>query len=155
MQLVGFAGLMQSWRRMALRNMGPGDNLFKLAWGAFGLKLALQFMMAWPGMTTVANSRFTVIAFLHLVFLLIVTPVLWAWALQRGWVTLTRGVRWGVGGWLGGAVATESLLVAVPLGVGIDPVWLLKLLLAAAVAMLVGAVLMIGRRPGATKSPSG
>ncbi len=155
LQLVGFGGLMQSWRRTALRDAGPGDQLFKLAWGAFGLKLALQFMMAWPGMAAMANSRFTVIAFLHLVFLFVVTPVLWAWSLQWGWVTLTRRVKWGLGGWLGGAVATESLLIAVPLSVEIDPVWLLKLLLAAAVAMLVGAVLMIGRRPAATKSPSG
>ena len=143
-QLVGCGYLLRALRGAGGWVAGPVRMLAGLALGAFLLKHVLQAAAAWPGLGALANQRFTVIAFLHLVFLGVVAPALLAVAWQRGWLrdgAITRGA---VAVFLGGATVTEALLVAVPLGVNVGA-WLPECLFAAALAMLVGAgVLAVG-----------
>jgi hypothetical protein len=137
-QLVGCGYLLRALRGTSAGRAGPVRVLAGLAVGAFLLKHALQAAAAWPGLGALANQRFTVIAFLHLVFLGVVTPALWAEAGQRGWLRGGATTRGAVAVFLGGALVTEVLLVAVPLGLNVGA-WYPPSLFAAALAMTVGA----------------
>jgi hypothetical protein len=104
---------------------------------AFLLKHALQAASAWPALETLMNHRFMVIAFLHLVFLGVVTPSLLAWALRFRWLRDGRWTRVGLAVFFAGAVVSQGVLVGAPLG------WvcprLMETLLVATLLMLIGA----------------
>lgn len=143
-QLVGCGYFLRAVRGAGGFVAGPVRVLVGLAVGAFVLKHALQAAAAWPGLGVLANQRFTVIAFLHLVFLGVVAPALFAVAWQRGWWRDGAISRGAVAVFLGGATVTEGMLVAVPLGLDVGA-WLPQGLFAAALAMTVGAgVLAVG-----------
>ena len=141
-QLVGCIYLVRGLRGGIGCFSGAARGLVALALAAFLLKHALQAASVWPGLTALANHRFTVIAFLHLVFLGVVTPLLLAWALRLGWLREGRWLRAGLGLFLAGAVASEAVVASVPLGVA----WpqMMKILLAAALAMTVGVAVIFG-----------
>lgn len=75
---------------------GPARWLMLVALAALLAKLVLQAVAAAPAFVGLVNPRFVVIAFLHLVFLGVVAPALFAWGLRFGWlrdgVALRRGV---------------------------------------------------------------
>ena len=116
--------------------------MMTLALGALVLKLTLQFLGAWPELTALANHRFIVIAFLHLVFLGVVTPVLIAWALDLGWLEWNARAKLGLALFLAGAAFTEIALVIPSVLSG--GAWLASaaVLLSAAVVLATGVGLV-------------
>lgn len=158
-------GCFELWR--ACRGSYPsGTGLRPLEWvaaGCFFLKHGLQLAAALPGMTAFANERFVAIAFLHLIFLGIVTPALIAWAEESGWFPAVRWQRPALGLFLAGAAVTELLLLA-PTAAGLAgtalvlPVPLPHALLAGSIAILVGLIALgvPGRqsRSGPDRPPS-
>src|SRR5690606_15594299 len=82
-QLFGCVHLLRALRGSGVLFTGAARWLAWLALGGFLLKHALQAAAALPALAALANHRFTVIAFLHLVFLGVVTPALFAWALRQ------------------------------------------------------------------------
>lgn len=137
-QVIGCFYLLSGLRGFEEKFSGAARGLVGLVVAAFLLKHALQAASAWPALETLVNHRFMVIAFLHLVFLGVVTPSLLAWALRLGWLRDSGWTRAGIGVFFTGAVVSELVLVGAPLG------WvcprLMETLLAATLAMLVGAV---------------
>lgn len=121
---------------------GAARWLAGLALAGFLLKHALQAASAWPGMAALVNHRFTVIAFLHLVFLGVVTPLLLAWALRLGWLRDGWRLRSGLAVFFAGALVSELAVAGVPLGM----VWphLMETLLVAALALLAGTAVIFG-----------
>jgi hypothetical protein len=108
-------------------------------------KHALQFVAAWPGLAVLAEQRFVVIGFLHLVFLGIVSPLLVAWAGEAGWWRPTRAGRAGLSLLGIGFVVTQLALVYPPLAsLAGAPAWprLLETLLAGAITMAAGIAAM-------------
>ncbi len=91
-------------------------TLGALAVAGWGLKLVLQTASAAPGLEAWVNHRFVVIAFLHLVFLGVVTPALLAFACREGWLRDTGGLRVALGVFFAAAAMSELVLVAVALG---------------------------------------
>ena len=154
LQIVGFGFLLSAGRGRRRNRLGVSEGLFRIAVAGFALKLGLQFLMAWPSLGGLANNRFTVIAFLHLVFLLIVTPAILGWALRFGWCEPSRRMKTGLIGLIGGAFLTELWLVILAMGWTLDPVLALKLLLGTAVVMFLGTVLVTGGWMRPKKSPS-
>jgi hypothetical protein len=141
-QLAGCWFLGRCFRDAEIRLRGTLRILAGLAVAAFLLKHVLQAAVALPGIGELGSHRFIVIAFLHLVFLGVVTPALLAWAIGLGW--LPDGVLTRVGSvlFLAGAAATQLLLVAAPFGWPADfP--LSSSLLCAALAMTAGAVALL------------
>lgn len=109
------------------------------------VKHVLQFVAAWPGLALLAEQRFVVIGFLHLVFLGIVSPLLVAWGREAGWWRLTPAGRAGLGLLGIGFVVTQLGLFYPPLaGLAGAPPWprLLETLLAGAIAMALGIAAM-------------
>ena len=94
LQLTGALLLLRSWLpthpwRWLTRPSIP-KALIVLAVIAFLVKCLLQFGAVIPALTPLANNRFIVIAFLHLVFLLVVLPALIALAWKHGWIVRNR-----------------------------------------------------------------
>lgn len=140
-QLAGCFYLLRGLRWFGEKFAGAARGLIELAASAFLLKHALQATAAaWPALAPLANHRFTVIAFLHLVFLGVVTPSLLAWALRLGWLRDGGWTRAGLGMFFAGAVVSQLVLVSAPLG------WvcprLMETLLATTLLMLVGATVI-------------
>lgn len=145
--LAQIIGCIELWR--ALRGAcPPATRLRPLEWiaaGCFLLKHGLQLVAALPGMTAFAYERFIAIAFLHLIFLGIVTPALIAWARENGWFPAGRWQRPALGLFLAGAALTELLLL-VPTAAGLAgtalvlPLPLPHALLAASLVILVGLI---------------
>jgi hypothetical protein len=138
-QLVGCFFLLRSFLGAWARLTGTIRVLAGLAVGAFLLKHALQAAAAWPVLGALGSHRFIVIAFLHLVFLGVVAPALFAWAIGLGWLPDHRLTRFGLGLFLAGASVTELLLVAVPFGLPAGfplPISLIG----TALAMVAGAI---------------
>jgi hypothetical protein len=141
-QLAGCLFLARSFRGARIRLSGVHRVLVGLAVAAFLFKHVLQAAAAWPGLLELGSHRFIVIAFLHLVFLGVVTPALFAWALALGWLPEGRLTHLGLTLFLAGAAATELLLVAVPFGLPAEfP--LTSSLLGAATAMTTGAIALL------------
>jgi hypothetical protein len=138
-QLIGCGFLLRALRGAAGLFGGAARALAGLALISLLIKYALQTASAWPGLGGLANHRFVIIAFLHLVFLGVVTPLLFAWALRLGWLAKGPAASGGLAFLVGGALTTELLLIAPPLGFAL-PLALPPALLAAAVMMLVGAL---------------
>lgn len=147
-QLVGCVYLVRGLRGRPWF-AGAGRWLAGLALAGFLLKHALQAASAWPGLAALVNHRFTVIAFLHLVFLGVVTPLLLAWALRLGWLRDGWRLRTGLGVFFGGALVSELAVAGVPLNL-VCP-HLMEILLASALALLAGsAVIVAGLAPKTT-----
>ncbi len=135
----------------ALRPAGwPTGGLVRilagLALGAWVLKHILQAAAAWPGLLVLANHRFIVIAFLHLVFLGIVTPALLALGLRWHWLPARRGLRIALAGFFGSVLVSQGILVLWPLGwtfKGANPLTVLAV--AAAVTALAAVALALCR----------
>lgn len=136
-QLAGCFYLLRGLRGFGRGFGGVARGLVGLAGAAFLLKHALQATSAWPALESLVNHRFMVIAFLHLVFLGVVTPALLAWALRLGWLRDGGWTRVGLAVFFAGAVVSQGVLVGAPLG------WvfprLMETLLGATLLMLVGA----------------
>ncbi len=136
-QLIGCYWLLRALRGAATLFAGAARPLMALALAALLTKHLLQAVSALPAMVGMANHRFVVIAFLHLVFLGVVTPALLGCALRVGWLRDGRMLRTGAVLLVLGAAATEALLVGPALG------WMLSLplmplLFGAAVLMTAG-----------------
>lgn len=135
-QLIGCFYLLRGLRGFGGKFFGAARGLVGLAVAAFLLKHTLQTVSAWPALESLVNHRFMVIAFLHLVFLGVVTPSLLAWGFRLGWLRDGVWMRAGLGMFFAGAVVSELVLVSAPLG------WvcprLMETLLATTLLMLVG-----------------
>lgn len=138
-QLIGCFHLLRALRGSSGVFTGIARRLALLALGAFLLKHALQAASALPALSHLVNHRFTVIAFLHLVFLGVVAPALFAWALRHGWLPATRLARAGVVLFTGAALVNELLLVAGPL----HGLYSARALAGASAAMTLGAALLV------------
>lgn len=141
-QLVGCFFLRRCFLGAWARLTGLVKVLAGLAVGAFLLKHALQAAAAWPALGAFGSHRFIVIAFFHLVFLGVVAPALFAWALSFEWLPDSGFTRVGLVLFLAGAGATELLLIAVPFGL-LPGIPLPVSLLGTAVAMTLGAVALL------------
>lgn len=154
MQLVGCGHLLRGLcKGLNLFPSGPARWLACLAAGAFLLKNLLQTAAAWPGLTVLANHRFTVIAFLHLVFLGIVTPIIFALALRHGWLRDGCRLRLGLSGFVTGVALSETLLVAGSMA----GLYSAVVMFWATVVMAAGVVLMVTAlriNPSAALRPS-
>lgn len=128
-QLVGCFLLVRSLRGAELFSLVGRIGLARIllvgALGLFLLKVVLQALAAWPGLVDLATNHFVVIAFMHLVFLGIVTPVLIGWALLCGWMQFAVKGSFGVGILAVGALISQLTLVYLPLAGTLDwPAWL-------------------------------
>lgn len=141
-QWIGLAYLAGSVRQAWRHAKGLAGSLVRFALGAFALKLLLQLLAALPVCSAWVNHRFVVIAFLHLVFLGMMTPALLAAGLLRGWLPDTRLTRGAVALLLSGFVVSEILLIsaALPLPWPLPPGWFPVGSLVAAGLMSPGAV---------------
>ncbi len=119
-----------------------------VATGAWLLKHALHLVGPWPGLAELAQQRFVAIAFLHLVFLGLVTPGLLVWAHGCGWLSAGGRLRLGAGLLLTGTAVTEFLLVVPTFLGGLPFGWPLPLpLLLASALIVVGVALLRPRSP--------
>jgi len=138
-QLLGCYHVLRAARGAVVLFAGPARWLAALALAAFLLKHALQAASAWPGLDVWVNQRLTVIAFLHLVFLGVVTPAVLAGALRLGWLRDGRATRIGLVTLIGSALLTEGLLISGPL----CGYYSASLLFSAALGMTFGAVVLL------------
>ncbi len=95
-----------------------------LAGVAFLVRTALQALAAWPGLLNLATNHFTIIAFMHLIFLAIVAPMVIAWAIDQGWLRWNLAGRVGVGLFFVAALTSQSALAYLPLASHLGwPTW--------------------------------
>jgi hypothetical protein len=95
-----------------------------LAGAAFLVRTALQALAAWPGLVNLATNHFTIIAFMHLIFLAIVAPMLIAWAIDQGWLSWDIFGRIGIGLFLLAALTSQSALAYLPIASHVGwPTW--------------------------------
>lgn len=147
LQLAGGAGLLAGLRPAA-GGLGGGVSLLllRIALGSLVLKMLLQVAAVMPGLSALASQRFVVVAFIHLIFLGLVTPALLRWAIDEGW--LARGARrsTGIALYLTATIATEMVLVTPTLlgMLGIPATLPIQPLLFGASAVLVASVAVLG-----------
>lgn len=115
-QLVGFVYFLRALRGAYTSLVGPVRALLALASASLALKLLLQTAAAWPVLAALTNHRFVVIAFLHLIFLGVVTPAIFAWGLHAGWLRDTRATRLTLCAFFVPAAVSELFLVGSALG---------------------------------------
>lgn len=152
LQLIGLYQLGRSLG--AWREAFPETErrLWLLAAACFTLKLLLQFAGTHHAVQSLLMGRSHIIAFLHLVYLGVVTPALFAWARKVGFLSPGWAYRLGLALFLAGAAATELLLVlptvldliGQPLELSY-PVWLLA---SASLLMVGSAFLLLALRRG-------
>jgi hypothetical protein len=114
-QLIGVAllrPLLHPARRLFTSPAAKAGAVLALA--ALLAKYGLQLVSGWPALAEIAAHRFAVIAFLHLVFLGVATPMLVAWALELGWMRWNRLAAGGAAAYLAGALATQLPLAYTP-----------------------------------------
>lgn len=117
-QLIGAILLGQAlWPTRPRWPSGIGRGLVALVIASWGLKLVLQALAALPALAPLANHRYIAIAFLHLIFLGLVTPGLLAAALHRRWLPDDKITASILGLFFVGALLGQLALVALPLGV--------------------------------------
>ena len=144
-QLVGFSRFVAALRASSwpLGGTRLTRTLWRLALSAWALKLVLQTAAAAPGFAPLVNHRFVVIAFLHLVFLGVVTPAILAFGFDAGWLRDTGAARLATGGLFAAAAVSEAVLVAVAFGWA-PPVSLPWLLFVPAAGMAAAAFALLG-----------
>lgn len=152
-QAVGAVQFSRAVRRVPW----PADRVVRLlafaAVGAWLLKHGLHLVGPWPGLAALTQQRFVAIAFLHLVFLGLVTPGLLIWAHGQNWLPTGGRLRWGVGLLLLGTVASELLLVVPTFTGGLPFGWSLPLpLLTSSAVLVVGVALLCPRWPDSPKA---
>ncbi|WOO40659.1 hypothetical protein [Rubellicoccus peritrichatus] len=106
----------------------------------FGLKLLLQSIAPLPVFSELAYHRFIAVAFMHLIFLGVVTPALWVGALQWQWLSFDLATKAGAALFLLGTLATQISLVALPL-FHLGGTFLVKGLFIYSLIILVGLLL--------------
>lgn len=147
-QLVGTVYLVRAVRNAGLLFEERGRLVGLIAAGAFGLlgvKMLLQALAAFPSLTPLATNRFTIIAFMHLVFLGVVTPLLIAWAVRERWLSLSGAGVAGLGMMAVGAVTSQMALAYVPIAAAMEwPQWpgFLETQAASAVAVFCGVFVL-------------
>lgn len=150
MQAIGAARFVRAVRGVPW----PADRVVRVlafvALGSWLLKHGLHLVGPVPGLEVLAQQRFVAIAFLHLVFLGLVTPGLLVWAHAQGWLPANGRFRAGAALLLLGTVVSELLLVASALAGRLRFGWSLPGPLLAASAVLVAGVALL--RPGAPDS---
>jgi hypothetical protein len=152
-QATGAALLLRAVRNVPWPAVRVVRVLAFVAVGAWLLKHGLHLAGPWPGLAALAQQRFVAVAFLHLVFLGLVTPGLLVWAHGRGWLPAGGRLRVGVGLLLLGTAASELLLVLPALAGGLPFGWSLPWsLLAASVVLVAGVALLFPRRPDQPKA---
>ena len=143
MQAIGAARFVRAVRGVPW----PADRVVRVlafvALGAWLLKHGLHLVGPVPGLAVLAQQRFVAIAFLHLVFLGLVTPGLLVWAHAQGWLPANGRFRAGAALLLLGTVVSELLLVASTLAGGLPFGWSLPGPLLAASAVLVAGVALL------------
>ena len=147
-QLIGFVQFFRALRLAPQLPSGPIRHLVRLAFAAFALKLVLQAASAWPGLAGLVNHRYVVIAFLHLVFLGVVAPAVFAAGLHAGWLRDRIPGRIALVVFFAAAAFSEGVLVAVALG-WTPSVPTQGLLLGAAVALALAVVPLFAGTLGA------
>lgn len=133
-QLIGFAYLLRALALAPPPPAGPIRLLAFSALAAFALKLGLQAASAWPALSDLVSHRFVVIAFLHLVFLGVVAPAIFAAGIHAGWLRDRLATRICLVVFFAAAALSELVLVCVALGWS-PPLPINQLLLAAAIGM--------------------
>ncbi len=123
--VAGIGGVIQVYAVIRLLGEFRGlGRLFENSWAEglgrcvaalFLLKVLLQVVAVFPGVSALGAQHFVVIAFLHLVFLGVVTPMLWAWGLELGYLRSGALFKLGVMLFAAGAVVSELALVYLPL----------------------------------------
>lgn len=146
-QLVGVALFLRASRAVPWPADGAVRALAIVAAGSWLLKHLLQLLGPWPGLAELAQQRFVAIAFLHLVFLGLVTPGLLVWARGQGWLPDGARLRAGAALLLLGAAGSELLLVVPTFAGGLPFGWSLPLPLLVASAVLVAGVALLTPRP--------
>jgi hypothetical protein len=135
-------GTVRVLARLARGGIADGGRvsggLLALAGACLLLKVGLQCAAAWPALQDLVSHRWVAVAFLHLVFLGVVTPVLWVLGERAGWFTWHGTARAGLAAFLAGVVATQLVLAAVPLAARLG----LPSLPAPAFLLLAGSALL-------------
>ncbi len=149
----GLAALAQLWGAWQLRPLfrwgwskldGPSRMVLILVAGCFVIKLLLQVLACLPVLAPLADHRFIAVAFLHLVFLGVVTPAIACWAWNAGWIR--RGWLTRMGGllFLAGSLFTELVLVASALaGQAGQPLPFVPELLVGAAGLILAGLLLV------------
>lgn len=138
---VGWA-VRKSWAMSA--TTAWSSRVLALVAVGLGLKVVLQFWQVFPGCNALAEVHGVVIAFLHLVFLGVVTPFIWAMIVSTGMVRLQS--MWNsaaFGLFLGGFILMElGLILPVLWGQvpALLPAWLFYTTLIMAVGIAAGMV---------------
>jgi hypothetical protein len=137
-QLIGFAYLLRALRFAHPLPAGPIRALIVTALAAFALKFVLQAASAAPALSALVGHRYVVIAFLHLVFLGVVAPAIFAAALHARWLEDRRSTRIGLVVFFAAAALSELVLIGVALGWS-SPLPVARLLLASAIGMALAS----------------
>jgi len=146
-QLIGCGWMLRAVRTAPWRTLPPVTRaLVLIAVASWLLKHGLQAAAAWPGLLGLVNHRFIVIAFLHLVFLGIVTPALLAYALHRDWLQPTRLIRVSLVLLLGGTLVSQLVLVGWPMMTTLPPINPFCLLAISAIVAAFGTLGLLRRR---------
>jgi hypothetical protein len=153
LQAVGAARFVRAVRGVPWPASVTGRALAGVAAGAWLLKHGLQLVGPVPGLAVLAEQRFIAIAFLHLVFLGLVTPGLLVWAQAQGWLPANGRGRAGVALLLLGTAVSELLLVLPTVAGGLPFGWSVPgpLLMASAV-MVAGVALLRPCGPDSRKA---
>ncbi|MEM9157643.1 MAG: hypothetical protein AAGB46_01235 [Verrucomicrobiota bacterium] len=81
----------------------------------FIAKIGMQFTASLPGLVHFAIDRYAAIGYMHLVFLGIVTPTLFAWAIERRWLSQAPSLKPALILYALGVALTEVVLVYTPI----------------------------------------
>jgi hypothetical protein len=141
-QLIGFGYLLRALRLARPLPAGPIRVLVVSGVAAMTLKLVLQAASASPALSALANHRFVVIAFLHLVFLGVVAPAIFAAGLHAGWLRDRLSTRLGLVVFFAAAALSELILVGVALG-WTPPAPIPRLLLVSAIGMALATAPLV------------
>lgn len=117
-QVIGCFALVRSLRTGWVLFSEAGEIVVWLAAGVLGfffLKIALQALAAWPALAGLATNRFTIIGFMHLLFLGVVTPMLIVWAAKESWLRLSGLGVGGLACFAGGAFVSQLALAYSPI----------------------------------------
>jgi len=128
-------------------------GLLLVALGALLFKYLLQLASCWPGLHGLVHHRYTVIAFLHLVFLLVVLPTLLAAAWQLGWIGNSVRHKIGLGVVAVGVLGGQILLIWPVLATTLPLPMLTRLphLLLTAAGLNLAGLVMLSWNPGKSR----
>jgi hypothetical protein len=153
MQAVGAARFLGAIRGVPWPANRVVRVLAFVALGSWLLKHGLHLVGPVPGLAALAQQRFVAIAFLHLVFLGLVTPGMLVWAHAQGWLRANGRFRAGAALLLLGTGTSELLLVASALAGRLPFGWALPWPLLIVSALLVaGVALLLPGRPDSRKA---